>query len=149
MKKKLSVIAAVLCTVMLLCGCTNKSLMTVEFQVTSGEYIEVSVDTANGFELDEERPLDVIKDGEVVMSGVFISADEFENKKDAIADDKSATIIESDETAENPYFFYTYENQKFLYCIHINNSDTAVLVSTYVSEDMARECFENLTFAVK
>ena len=153
MKKcvKLGVVVMFLLSMLLLTGCETRYSKSLKFKVTTGDNITVRVDSHEKWDIGNEAPFDITKNGEKVSTGKLITKIEYDSFANTIK--KSSLIKTLDEGSRHgtEYIFYELVNSKtnerqYNYIIMINGSKTGVLLENNISQESAEECFKVLTF---
>lgn len=160
MKKKTCVLC-MLVMALVLTGCISKMSETCETK--TGDTVEITLDTSDGFFLDEadEYGFIVTKDDTIILQGAFLDEADFEDNKDALdyaLDNGSAKMIEEDSANGILWTFYQIDasdetgiQSTGCFLVWIEGSSTGILIGTRSSEDtdVAKTVFDSLTFFVK
>lgn len=143
--KRIVTILAFISAMCLLVACHTSKAFT--YKVTTGDMIQISIDSSDGFDLTSELPFAVKKDGVVLSQGMFIQGEAYEQYADVA---KNVEILLS-EGANNDveYLFYEYEGREYNYVIKVKNSNTAIVLGNAHSKEEAEECFKHLTFKLQ
>ena len=150
MKKivRMVILFIILSTVTLtLSGChTNKSYT---YNVETGDTIEVSMDTTNGYDITPNLPIKFSKGDEVISQGSFGQENAYDMYHQVVEMGTDANLIEEKSKDNIEYFFYEYDNKEYNYIIKIKNSKTCFILANSVSKESAEEIFEKLKFNVE
>ena len=146
-KKPLAMLLIGSCVAFSLMGCSSSKSYT--FDVQTGDKVEVTMDTSDGYSMDFKDNLNIYLDDELQMSGVFITEEQYEEYEDVIKQDSKAELIEKDEKDNLEYLHWKYDDEEYNYAIKIEDSDTGVLLGSLISEEAAQECFNRLSFDIE
>lgn len=152
--KKIKILSLILTLVMLfgLCACNSASVKTNKsftFDVSTGDKVELELDTTDGYDLTSDLPFEIKKGDERQTQGIFISTEDYDYYLDAAKTDDKAKVIEESTKGDIKYLFYSYDNQEWNYVIFINDSSTGILLGNIVSEESAKTCFDRLTITLE
>ncbi len=134
----------------LLVACSFSSSMSYTFTVSTGDDIQVSLDTADGYRLTEENStFSVEKDDEVVLQGIFLDESMYSDYLER-AKSGDITVIAEEEKDGNPYFYYQTEVSAGTACqilLWIDGSQTGIMLASLSPREDVDPAFERLTFA--
>lgn len=128
-----------------LTGCTSSKSFT--YKVETGDNVEVTLDTSDGYDLSSKLPFTISKDGKSLSQGTFIKGSYY--KQYVSAAETQGQIIDRGSKDNIEYVFYSYDNSEFNYVINLKNSSTALLLGNNHSQEEAEKCFELLSFAIE
>ncbi len=149
MKKMYCRILATLLCVLCLSGCGNvHTYMTYTYNVSTGDSVDIKLDTSDDYQLTSDLPFEISKDGQLLTSGSFINADGYQMYAGAVEEDENASLLENGSTDTIEYFMWNYNNSEYNYAILIKNSQTGVLLGNTVSEESAKEVFNRLQISL-
>ncbi len=115
---------------------------------SNGDRIEVKLDATDGYDVTFDNPFEVSCDDETLAVGMFVYEDGYEHYVDAVEEDEDAELLDSGSKDGNEYIFWSYMDEEYNYAIMVDDSDTGVLLTSTVSEEAAKECFERLEISV-
>ena len=137
---------------MALGACSFSTTMSYTFTVSTGDEIKVSLDTTDGYWLaEEDSTFSVEKDDEVVLQGIFLNEEMYNEYMDR-AKSGDITVISEGSQGDNPYFYYQAEvssgttNQILLW---INDSQTGIMLASLSPREDVEPAFERLSFSKK
>lgn len=125
-------------------GCTSSKSFT--YNVTTGDKIEVKLNTSNGYDLTSNVPFKITKDNQTLSQGSFITLEGYNEYVVALPKNSNVKVLEQKSENGLEYLFYSYNDSEYNYVIKISNSNTGILLGNNVSEESAKECFRRLTF---
>lgn len=141
MKKGLLI--SFLCLVILLVsGCSKYKAYT--YEVDTGDTVVVKVTLDEGYDILPELPFTVVKNGDIVLTGEFLTKEGYELYANNIAEDSRSTIIEENENKDIKYIFYS-NNEVWYYIVSIKDGNTGLRLENKISEESAKEAFNNLS----
>ncbi|KFI63871.1 hypothetical protein [Bifidobacterium cuniculi] len=144
--------SAALATILALGGCSTHTAKSYTYNVDTGDAIKIELDTTGGYDIDDEVPFTVTKDGETVTQGTFLKGDEgYSLYSQQVADDEDAEVIAEGEQGGNEYLFWSVDNDgtmEYDYVIRVKDSSTAVLLGSQAGEQEARDVFERMRITV-
>lgn len=85
------------------------------------------------------------QNGDVKSQGYFILEEAYEQYMDKINNDENAELLDTGTKDGNEYIFWSYNNSEYNYSILIKDSSTALTLTNDVSEESAKEVFNELT----
>ena len=140
--------------VLVLSGCKEDSVKaktskSYEFNVETGDKIEIKMDTTGGYDLTSKLPIDFSIDDEVKSQGIFAKENTYDYYHDLAERDSNAKIIEEDSNDDIEYFYYEVGDDEFDYIIKIKNSKTCFILANKNDKKSAKDIFERLQFNVK
>ncbi len=122
--------------------------MTYTYTVSTGDSVDIKLDTSDDYQLTSDLPFEISKDGQLLTSGSFINADGYQMYAGAVEEDENASLLENGSTDTIEYFMWNYNNSEYNYAILIKNSQTGVLLGNTVSEESAKEVFNRLQISL-
>lgn len=152
MKKRRTVNRLAICILLMalmLNGCGVKTSKSYTFSVETGDKVEISLNTGNGYDLSSNLPFTISKDENVLSQGIFISSAKYEEYVEAVKNDPDAKILDSGIKNGIEYVFWDYDNSEFNYAVLIKNSKTGIILGNNISKDSAEECFNRLKISKK
>ena len=156
MKKINNIFLAILTGGILLTGCSNKVInsekenessrinKTLTYEVETGDKIEISLNTSEGYNIDSKVPFSISKNDETISQGTFIQEKYYEEYLNAVKTDNTAEILDTGVKSGNEYLFWEYDDTEWNYVMKIGDSNTALLIASDVSESDARDVFNLL-----
>lgn len=140
---------AVVLACLLLTGCNGvETSLTLKFDVDTGDAIQLKFNTTDGYSVSVDVPFVVSKAEETLMYGTFLHEEGFTYYLDAAKTDTDATVIEESSKNGNQYIFWSYNDEEYNYALFVGGTNTGVLLSSQVSEEVARECFDRMVFSI-
>ena len=142
------ILAAGLAGVMLLCGCETSKSYT--FTVSTGDDIEVKLDTTNGLDLKQEDGTFAVtdKDGNYILQSAWYQAEIFDQYKEQLADAEGTENIEM--TDDMIVWDFVSEGSPAEHDRICRLSDkTAVLIGSQADKDTADAAFDALTLTIE
>lgn len=127
----------------LLSGCSSVEILRWEGK--DGQVIEMRLDLRDNWGCIAESPFTIYdSDENLVVVGEFLPLETAKQyvTEAAAFDGKGNTIIEYDDNAEQPYFFYTGgtdEAQEWDVIMYIRGTDAGLILSSRAGEDLMRE----------
>lgn len=152
MKKRRMVSRLAICIllmVLILNGCGLNTSKSYTFSVETGDKVEISLNTGNGYDLSSNLPFTISKDDNVLSQGIFVSSDKYEEYIEAVKNDMDAKVLDSGTKDGIEYMFWNYDNSEFNYAVLIKNSKTGIILGNNISKDSAEECFNRLKIRKK
>lgn len=151
MKKKLLAFAAItLMSACVMSGCMMKKTLSLTYTVSTGDNIKIAWDQESGYAVDGKNPFAVSKDDKEILSGTFLTEDEYSQYYDLVkAGDESVEIIKEDEKDGNNYIMYRVssdETQEHDFLLMVKDSSTGVVMGSLEGQEDAEACFSALTF---
>lgn len=144
----LTFILAALCT-----ACTFYSNMSYTFNVTTGDNVKITLDTAKGLKLTQENgEFSVVKDDEEILHGQFATKENYDEFMDLKDSSDIEVIEESKDKNSNDYLFCKVENKEktqYGFIVWISNSNTGVFIQSLSDQESAKNAFESLTISVE
>lgn len=100
MKGRLAVVSCLLVLVVSLCACRATTAMSYTFNVSTGDKVEVELDTSeSGLKLkQEDGRFSIERDGKTVAYGAFGQAEDWDYYKEIIGLDEYAKMISENDT---------------------------------------------------
>ena len=141
--KKLGIILFVL---MIVVGCSSHSSKSYTFNVSTGDSVEVTMDTSDGDTLSQSDGQFSVNDD--TLQGIFLAKEDYDSYINAIESDSSAKIIDQSKN----YLFYEYDGtsgKEHNFVLWLSGSDTGILIGSLASEKEAKACYDKLSFEVK
>ncbi len=145
MKNKIKVIGIILCTILIMTGCTTSKAYT--YDVETGDRIKIELNTTEGYDISSDLPFVISKDGETLSQGTFITMEGYQYYLDAVEEDDLVTVLDSGTKNGVEYLFYSYDGKEFNYILKVEDSNTGILLANPNSEEEAETCFNLLTFS--
>ncbi len=145
MKNKIKVIGIILCTILIMTGCTTSKAYT--YDVETGDRIKIELNTTEGYDISSDLPFVISKDGETLSQGTFITMEGYQYYSDAVEEDDLVTVLDSGTKNGVEYLFYSYDGKEFNYILKVEDSNTGILLANPNSEEEAETCFNLLTFS--
>lgn len=135
---------ALLIVVLTACNPTFRKSFT--FHIDNGEQIKVTLDTAGGYDLQQENGrISVEKDGETILVGKFLTSAGFDQYVDQVLPAGNVTVLE-----EKPdYYLYQLEGEAGMettFLLKVDGAETGVLLVTLSPLEQARAVYEQLKF---
>lgn len=148
--KKIKYLLLVMLIALTVTGCKVAKSKAYIYKVSTGDKIKVEIKTNGGYDLTSEVPIDFKKDGEVISSASFATAESYDSYYNEVKKNKDAKIIEDKETKNLKYFYYKYKNKdieetEYNYIIKIKNSDTCFIIGSIKGDKEAKDIFKRLT----
>ncbi len=143
MKKIMICLVSLICVAALFAGCTTNMAFT--FNVDNGDKIKVKLDTTDGYKISSSVPFTISKDEQMLIQGTFIQGEAYKSYQSSVEADEKATILDSGTKDGIEYIFWNYNNEEYNYAIMVTGSKTGLLLSSQVSEQSARDCFDRMT----
>ena len=151
MKKVLLILSLCVCLVFSVSACGNnekesgiRTSKSYTFSVDTGDKIQMEIDTTDGYDLTSELPFEILKNGESLSQGTFISKEQYTQYIQAVEEDEMATLIDAGTKAGNEYIFWSYDGSEYTIAVLVDDSVTGVLLGNTTSEESAWVCFEHL-----
>lgn len=140
-------------------GCSNEK-PSIKYTIDIddiGDTVVLEFNTSDKYEVyiddNPEIPIEIWQDGYKESEVLFIGKENFEEGYEAIDTEEKTTMIDSGEKDGNEYMFWVFydkeDNYKeYNYSILVDDSSTAVLICNTISEESARDCFNELTITL-
>lgn len=151
MKTTRNRIAILLCAallVMLLAGCQSSQSLT--FKIENGDIIKVTLDTSDGYNLSQEDGVFTVqKDGEDLLNGIFLTAEGYDAKANAVLTSPDATILEASPEDSPTKFLYQFEGDAGTetdLLFKVDGAETGVIIGSLYSLEEIEGVFKQLTF---
>lgn len=148
MKKRICCFCMMLLFIFCLAGCSTHTYMTYTFSVSTGDSIDVKLETSDDYHITSDVPFEISQNGTVLTHGTFITAEDYRMYADAIGSAENTTILESGNTDTCEYLMWNYNDSEYNYAVLVNDSNTGLLLGNTVSEESAREVFDRLTISL-
>lgn len=148
MRKKILNVLPLLMIIFILVGCGSSTYVSYTYDLDTGDKIKITLDTSDGYEMEGEIPFVISDDGEEISHGMFISVEDYNSYKNVVSNDENAVIIEQKSSEESDYIFWSYNESEYNYAIYLKNTNVGILLGNVISEDVARECFDRISFSV-
>lgn len=150
MKKRttLLIVFALVCVMMFFACSTQKA---VTYQVDTGDSVKIAINTKDGFDITMDVPFTVSKEEAAIFTGSFIYAEYYDVYRQVVEEDSNVVLLDEGSKDGNDYFFYSFEGNigtEYNYIIMINDSKTAIAMSSLVGEKEASEAFEAMTISL-
>ena len=148
MKNILKTIMMCLVAMFVLTGCGGTETMI--YKGAAGEDIQVRLNTSEGHELSPKLPIEISLDDEVLTSGTFFHASDYDEQVFGLYSLQGVKVLEEDKDAQgNDYVLYSIDEKTFVYLVKVKDSDTAVRLENSINLPTARKVFDLLTFNYK
>jgi hypothetical protein len=131
-------------------ACTKSSWKSYSFKVTTGDNVEVKLDTSDGFDLTQEDGRFTVKnpEGREVLQASFGTAEDFNRYVNVVKSDKSAKINSEDD--KYIYWDYTEADGTVEHDRAVMVSDkTGIMIGSLADKSEGEKAYEALTFTVK
>ncbi len=142
------VMAAVLLTACILCGCGHSS-KSLTFQVQTGDAVKVTLETTEGYRLSEEEGTVVVKkEEEQILQGAFLTREMYDENVTMMQSMEGVTVTEGQQDG-NSYLFYEYDGDTGYengYVLMVAGSDTGVFLAGNSPKEDAEKAFAALHF---
>lgn len=150
MKRKLSWILVLSLLLVSLVGCGSKdgplsTYKSVSFDVDTGDRIKLKLVTSGGYDMNDEVPVQITKDGELQCDAGFMSANKYKENYDVAKADSRFEIVDTGEKDSNEYYVMQYGDKEFYVAIKVAGTNTGVLLRSKVSMESILEVFDRLT----
>ncbi|MDE6531494.1 MAG: hypothetical protein K2K96_12105 [Lachnospiraceae bacterium] len=162
--KGLTTVLCVMVIILALTGCASSMSMT--FNPQTGDTVNVTLDTSEGFTLSEADDLMqseddycgfyVKEDDDTILLGIFIDEEEFDDYKDIYDNMNMSEIIEEDSANGITWIFYSTDGvvetgRVINILVWIDGSDTGILIGASILRDYdtAKKALDSLTFSVE
>lgn len=136
----------VLVTIFFLVGCSSDASCVYSVNAT-GDKILAKINKSSGLSFSFSESVVVVKDGEILSRVVFMKKERYYSYLDEVNNDELSSIIYLGNKEGNEYMFWKCNECEWNCIMLVKDSNTAVFLSNAVSEESAKECFENLTFS--
>ena len=150
MKKRATAVILGLVMALGMGACTRTSSKSYSFDVSTGDKVEVKLDTSDGYDLTQEDGRFTVKsaEGEDLLQASWATAEDFDSYVETVKNDRNAEInIEEDDYI---YWDYTEEDGTVEHDRAIMVSDkTGILIGSLADKDDGTKAYEALTFTVK
>lgn len=136
----------------LLAGCHSSK--SYSFDVTTGDHVKVELDTSkNGLDIqtsDDNSKFTIEKDGSTVTQGLFAEESAYDHYQELGKNSAGGTSDYQEGTTSdgNEYFSYTVNDNEWDYFIKVRDSHTVIVLTNVVSQESAREAFEQLSLSL-
>ena len=132
---------------LMLTGCTKTISYT--FSVETGDNIQVSLETTEDYSLSQSNgQFSVNKDSSNILTGVFISEDNFYEYLEAVLSSDNVDVIkQTEDSVWYTYYDESHTENNFIQLIP--NSSTGILVASLQERSEAEKVFNMLTFTKK
>jgi thiol:disulfide interchange protein len=154
MKKFKVVLIGIISTIGLLAGCHANTSQSYTYNVDTGDKVKVTLNTADGYNMNSGNPFTVTKDDEDILTCQFLSEEGYsfydsELKTDILESQYDGYIIETNKKGENEYIFYSVKNEHTENNFFVKlNDKTSIIIGSLSDEDVARKCFEKISFEI-
>lgn len=150
--KGLTPVICVMVIILVLTGCTSS--MSVTFNVGTGDTIKVTLDTSEGFMLEEvdDEAFIVTENGDTICKAVFLDEDDYEHRKYMYDNMERIEIIEEGSGDGLTWTLYNVDLVPYgrTFIVWIDGSNTGLSIGS--SEEYSEYCvkvFNSLTFSVE
>lgn len=147
LKKMIVGFVSLVCVLAMSAGCTTSSSMSYTFSVDNGDSIKVTLDTSDKYSITSDVPFTISCNGEEMAQGTCIQGEAYAQYAENAEKAEKVQILDSGTKDGNEYIFWSYDNKEFDYAILIKDSNTGMVLSSLVSEEAAKECFNRLTIS--
>lgn len=132
-------------------GCSKKESnpgKSYTFDVSTGDKIEILLDTSTGYDMTPDGGSFIVsKDGSTVTKGIFLEPGAYDTYSEEAS--RYKTFKRNRVRGHSGVYYETEEEPKeYIYMIRLNDSNTAIALSTITSEDEATNVASILTFTV-
>lgn len=145
--KRIVLLLSGMCLLAALTGRTSFKAYT--YNVSTGDQIELRLDTSDKYDISSDVPFIISRDGETLSQGSFITLEGYEQFVQVVMSDSDAEVIEQKTRNGLEYIFYVYNESEYNYAVKIVGSNTALLIANNVSQASAEDCFNRLTIRKK
>lgn len=144
----------ILMTTVFLNGCTvTKKEVSFTYIVETGDAVKITLDKMNGYSIIPEDPFTITKDDRKIMTGTFLSQDEYDYYYGVMNDyPENIEIIDIGEKDGNDYYFYKVDEEvgiEYDYLVKVGDSSTSIIMGCPGTEEDASSCFDALIFSVE
>ena len=149
--KKFGTFLLALVMVFGLVACTFETNMSYTFTVETGDKIVVKLNTTDGHSISSNVPFEVSKDGEELVTGIFLTEAMYNDYMDTIDVAYNVTVLDKSTKNGNQYTFVKFEHDDFDeydYFIFVGGSNTGIALGCVTSREDAEDCFNHLTISL-
>ena len=146
MRKKISLFVLTLVAVCLFTACSTS--FSYSFDVSTGDKIEVKLDTTGGYLLRQEDGIfQASKDNVTLLSGSFLTEEGANSYFEQASTASDVQMLDQGNYQGNDYIFYLYK-EEWYYIVKVAHSSTGIRLVGDSSEEAVRECFERFRFSI-
>ncbi len=140
-----AIIAVILVIIIVITQLFTNDIKTT-FDVNTGDKIQITLQSNNGYTINNENPFIISQDGKTISTGTFDTGDAYDTYRNLITEN-NLEILDEGKAPNFDYFMYNNENE-YNYVIRMSNTRTCIILSNTISENSAKDCFKKLDFSL-
>lgn len=132
-------------------ACHFTSSKSYTFSVETGDRIQITLDTSDGYSLSQKDGVFSVASGEeTILQGVFLLEETYDQYMELSETTDSMIILEENERDDVSYLFYEFVGETGTennFVIFVKGSHTGVLIGSLSGKDAAKAAFDHLSFS--